>query len=502
VATRIFLTVWLVYALHFASDIVRETYLAKSLGDRLSIRVDEYVGLHPDLFEIEGRGVFITNNPGASMLGAVPYVMARPIIRAILSARPELSTPKPAAAYDDPRPNRVQFLNEVRSRGLDVELGLAAASMQAGLMAPLGGLAAAILFIFLVQRGYRSRLAVWLALLYAFGTPIFFRSAFLNQNALLTHFVLLAFVALAWPERKEAGQTSDALRLVLAGALLGAGLLCDYSGVPFLLVFGAWVVVRGWRGGGASGAVVRLGMFALGAAGPVVILLAYQWRAFGHPLWPAQSYMPATEFSTRGWFGVSPPAPELLWRNLFDLRYGLFAFCPMLLLAMFAPFVRKDEVDEVAAVTGLETAVIFASFVGLYLFSSANQYAHLQWNTGVRYMVPAAPLLFVAMLPALRRIGQRSALFIAMGTLAISWSVAMVRLDVPTSLAHVFLRGFELPWLTVLQKTASAYAPFLEKGASPLAIFVLLGCLMWLLWRDAPFHVEPEETSAGSMGVG
>ena len=57
----------------------------------------------------------------------------------------------------------------------------------------------------------------------------------------------------------------------------------------------------------------------------------------------------------------------------------------------------------------------------------------------MRYMVPAAPLLFFALLPVLQRIGQQRALFVAMFTLAISWSVAMVRLDVPTSLAHVFL---------------------------------------------------------------
>ena len=44
IALRLFFTVWLVYSVHFASDVARETYLALSLGERLSIRVDEYVG--------------------------------------------------------------------------------------------------------------------------------------------------------------------------------------------------------------------------------------------------------------------------------------------------------------------------------------------------------------------------------------------------------------------------------------------------------------------------
>jgi len=45
-ALRLFLTCWLVYALHFATNIVREIYPAVSLGDRLTFDVSEYAGLH------------------------------------------------------------------------------------------------------------------------------------------------------------------------------------------------------------------------------------------------------------------------------------------------------------------------------------------------------------------------------------------------------------------------------------------------------------------------
>ena len=99
VAARLFITVWIVYAVHFASNVVRETYLAIALGEKFSVRVDEYNGLHPDLFEIPGKGVYINSNPGASMLGAIPYAIAHPIIAAIFRAKPELARPKPAATY-------------------------------------------------------------------------------------------------------------------------------------------------------------------------------------------------------------------------------------------------------------------------------------------------------------------------------------------------------------------------------------------------------------------
>ncbi len=120
VALRLFATVWLVYALHLATDVVRETYLALSLGDHLSIRVDEYVGLHPDLFEIPGRGAYINNNPGASMLGALPYAAARPFLAVLFRLKPELVQPKPPTTYADPRPNRLRFTNLARERGLDI----------------------------------------------------------------------------------------------------------------------------------------------------------------------------------------------------------------------------------------------------------------------------------------------------------------------------------------------------------------------------------------------
>ncbi len=480
--TRIFLTVCIVYAAHFSPNVVRETYLAITLGERLSVRVDEYLELHPDLFTIESRGAYINNNPGASMLGAVPYAIAHPAIAVLLKLKPELAQPKPSATYDDPRPNRIEFLNEARARGLDVKLGLAALSMHLGLMVPLAGLAAVTVFWFLRGRLRNERQAIWFSLLYAFGTPIFFRSAFLNQNALVTHAVLFAYVSMAGIDVGPRPGAVPPRRLFIAGALMGLALLCDYSAVPLILVFGCWALVDGAQDGGLKGAAGSAGAFTLGAVGPILLLLIYQWTAFGNPWLPPQTYMPSTQLSARGWHGLEPPAPELLWRNLLDPRYGIFAFCPMLIAAFLAPSVQIRR----GGPTRGELIVIFSAAAALWLFNSANQFAWLQWNTGVRYMVPAAPLLFLALVPVLLRLPRHWASALVLLTVAISWSVAMARESVPTSLAHIFLRGFELPVLTVLRKTAGAYAPFLELGASPVALFCFLGVVLWLLWRKDP----------------
>jgi hypothetical protein len=67
------LSVWITYCLFATTNIVRETYLAIALCESGPVKVDRYQSLHPDLFEIPGRGWYINGNPGVSMVGAVPY---------------------------------------------------------------------------------------------------------------------------------------------------------------------------------------------------------------------------------------------------------------------------------------------------------------------------------------------------------------------------------------------------------------------------------------------
>jgi uncharacterized membrane protein YgdD (TMEM256/DUF423 family) len=240
---------------------------------------------------------------------------------------------------------------------------------------------------------------------------------------------------------------------------------------------------EGWRRGGSSVAWKWPAMLIAGAAGPLLLLLIYQWVAFGNPWLPAQAYMPPTEFSLRGWHGFSIPPPRLLVANLFDPRYGLFVFCPMLLAAFASPFLKNRERDGGPA--GRELALIFGAAGALYLFASSVQFAAMQFNTGVRYMVPAAPLLFIALVPVLLRIPRWAAFALVIPTIMISWSVAMTRELVPTALTRIFTSGPELPWLTVLRKMSGAYAPFLAAHPSPIPVFILVGLVLWLLWRKA-----------------
>lgn len=489
-AQKLFLTVWIIYCVHFSSNVVRETYLAVSLGERLSVRVDEYLGLHPDLFEIQGRGAYINNNPGASVLGAIPYALARPALSMLFSWKPSLLSPKPPAEYDDPRPNRTKFMNAARARGLDIKLGLAALVMQVGLMAPLGGLAAVLVFFFFQNRLRREETALWIALLYAFATPVFFRSAFLNQNLIIAHIILLAYIGMVGLVPRPPGELPNHTRLLGVGILLGSTIFTDYSGIPLVLAFGFWILALGWRRRGAGGALTAGLRYSAGVLLPIAALFGYQWIAFGNPFLPAQTYMPETPFSVQGWNGFTMPTGKLLGGNLVDPRYGLFAFCPLLLAGLAAPFLKKREYGP----SNDQLALILGAFVALYLFTSATQFATLQWNTGVRYLVPAVPLLFVATVPVLLRMPRLLMYALVIPTLAISWAVSMTREAVPRALLQIFTTGFELPVLTVLRKMSSGYLPGLAGGVTPVPLFCLLGVIVWLLWRRTD-HSKHEVTS-------
>src|SRR4026208_401060 len=81
---RLFLSCWLVYVLDFATDVVREHYLVMSIVEDHSYRLDQYNGMHADIFmnppNARVQGAHHGANPGISMVAPLPYFIFRPAV--------------------------------------------------------------------------------------------------------------------------------------------------------------------------------------------------------------------------------------------------------------------------------------------------------------------------------------------------------------------------------------------------------------------------------------
>lgn len=483
---RLFLSCWLVYVLHFATDFVREHYLVVSLVEDHSYRLDKYFGLHVDIFqnppEAKEPGAHHGANPGISMVAAVPYFLTRPAVDWVVSR--ELAARQArgdtAAIYRDDRPRRVEFYRKARALGLDLRFGLVSAITLALCMAPLSAASVVLMFGVLGATGLPRRAALGLSLVYAFGTPVFFRTAILNQNLALGIFAFIAFVLLWNPAQLVAWKPRT--RALLAGLLGGLAFLCDYSGAIVMGLLGGYALWRavdeeGWRSG------VRQALwYGVGALPGVLLLWQYQWASFGNPFLPPQHWMAPVEWIEVGYKGVGGLSPELLKLLLIDPRFGLLLAMPLALLAVVAPWLARRGAGPLPR---REAVFCLVLSIALILFFSTVQYTRLQWVTGIRYLAPLFPFLFLAAVPALLRLPRMLAGGLVLVSLIVNWCIAMAR-DQGTilhNIERVFLEGFQLPWLTVVGKLSEQYAPWLKGPVSPLPLFAVAGVLLWLIWR-------------------
>ncbi len=487
---RLFLTCWIVFSLHFATDFVREHYLVVSIVEDHSYRLDRFYGLHVDIFQNPPRakvqGAHHGANPGISMLAAVPYFLLRPAVDAVVER--ELARRSPAdttTVYRDDRPRRVEFYRQVRQRGLDIRFGLVAAITLVFCMAPLSAGGVVLVHAVLERLQFARGRALGLALLYAFATPVLFRSAYLNQNLALGVAAFGAFVLVwnpgglaPWPLRP---------RFLLAGLLGGFAFLCDYSGAILMGLVGcyAW-----WRRAAETspGSAFRDSLwYGLGTVPGILLLWHYQWASFGNPFLPPQHWMAPVEWIEVGYQGVGGFTPELFRMLLLDPRFGLAVTAPLLTLGFLGPFVARGRRSPVPFRETLAAAVLSLALV---IFFSTVQYTRLQWVTGIRYLAAIFPFLFLAAIPVLMRLPRVLFAALAVVSVVVSWSLAMARNQgtVLDNVERVFLGGFQLPWLTVLSKLSTQYAPWLAQ-VSPLPLFVLAGAVIYLIWRlEAPWR--------------
>lgn len=475
---RIFLIAWLVYAVHFATNVVREHYPAFSIVDHGTFRVDEYQGFHADIFVHRDGHSVIGNQILVSVLAAVPLFIFDPVLDAIEHrSKAKLAREGvPSATYRIDKPARQVFFDLVKSRGLAERFGAAAMVTVVFFMAPITAAFLVFFYRVLRARGMTPDRATVLSLLLGFGTPLFHRTSSLSHNMFVMYFMFVAFVLL-WPrDRRDVIGTGQR---AWAGFFGGLTLATDYVGVIILPLLWFYFVLSRVRS--ASWLVALRESFAMvaGSIPPVLFLLWSQWVMYGNPFLPGQAWMPnQNQFVAEGMRGMTLPDPQIFFMSLFDPAFGMYTWGPILLLALIP--VRDSSTLLLPKFERRWLAVTWLVFV---LFASTNQYSRLQVSTGFRYLVPLVPFLMLAIADHWFRIPRRLQWTIAIACIVHAWVLTVFREPVGKAWRMLFAEGPQLPWYRVLSLTGDAGSPWLGTWWVPVAILTLTGAIAWTIWH-------------------
>ena len=176
------------------------------------------------------------------------------------------------------------------------------------------------------------------------------------------------------------------------------------SGV--IVLFAVWQV---WQRDRAAVTRVVVAM-AAGLAFGAIVLLGYNWAAFGKPIYIAYSSEEGSYEAMRtGIFGVNLPNAHAAYELLFGAYRGLLPLAPVLAVTPIGfVFLLRDRRTRPAS------AVV--AFVAVYYFLLTSGYAYWSgaWSYGSRHLGPALPFLCVGLAPVWMRSGRllRAALLV------------------------------------------------------------------------------------------
>jgi hypothetical protein len=199
-------------------------------------------------------------------------------------------------------------------------------------------------------------------------------------------------------------------RLALAGALLGIGVLFQYSTAFVAVLVALYAAARAGR---------RVGWLLLGAVPPAIVLAGYDWVAFGSPFHLSYRYVANryAESQRHGFFGIGVPSLDGLRETLFGAR-GLLVFSPVLVAAAAGLWLmwRSGRRAE-AAVAAAVTMLFVGSDAGYFLPYGGN-------SPGPRFFVPALPFLLLGLPYAMQR-APRAVLLLALASAFLTTSQSL-----------------------------------------------------------------------------
>lgn len=225
-------------------------------------------------------------------------------------------------------------------------------------------------------------------------------------------------------------------RGAFAAGLLAAGTtLFEYPGIIISVVLSAYALVslRPWK---------TLVPYAIGGAIPALLMMHFQWSAFGSPFRPGHLYVENPHFRAgheEGFYGAATFHADGALRLLFDPGMGLFVLTPILLVALggFVLLLRRRDTraDGLAALLCLVLTWVAISFMNNW---------HAGWSVGPRYLAATVPFVAFAALAGLDALAARWPRATAVAALALT-AFGIVASGVPSAYYPHLPREFTLP---------------------------------------------------------
>jgi len=390
IETAVFLIPFITYAYFYQGadqSIACRFDLLRSMVEKGVLWINDFCGYNTaDIVTFHGR-IYSVKAPGTSYTALIPWLIFRFALLPL------------SAAHEPIYWAFVTYLTTVFTTGL--------------LISAL----CVVMFRFARFLGAPEGRAAGVALILALATIAFPYATELTGEPVAAVCVFTAFYLLATFEILP-----SSTRAFAAGFLAGWAVLNDYPVFLVTAAIGIYALFKLPRW-------TQLAAFSAGAAITVAIMLAFNWGAFGNPLFfsyqafklsPAENH----QFPEQavGFVGLTYPKARILWNILLDPQRGLFFCNPVLLLSIVGVgyFARLKRFRA-------EFIVTVYSFVVLFLFNASYGESIVSWGggtaTGPRQIVASVPFMVLALafLPAacdyiLGAMGALSATIMLMAT--------------------------------------------------------------------------------------
>ena len=377
---KIFLTVWMVYAVFAlpAGGTLPNRYLdlIHSIVNERRLEIDTYHENTDDKAFYNGH-YYNGALPGPALVGVPAYVVFKGVYLFVPQSIKQLAGGIQSFKKSDLADS--SFYGQVDN----VEFFLSHWFLTITVIASISALGAVFLFNSIRRLTYQTNVAVVLALLYAFSTNVFFYATGYFHHNLSATLGIAAFYLLLAARQQSDGQ-------FLRRAAFGAGVI---SGLGFLIEY-ATILTGVWLGVWLFLAIAKraIGYYVLGFVPPLLILALHNWLAFDDPLTTSYRYLAVnSRFHTGGVFGLTYPRMESLVGLVVGDKSGLFVFAPLAVIGIigiaYQILKRKNE-QTLALVCG----AIIASYLAFYASYSV-------WDGGSvfgpRFLIPILPFVFL-----------------------------------------------------------------------------------------------------------